>query len=297
MPVDTATSPRPERTLRGVLLAVSATFLFAMGDTLGKHLSMLYAVSLVLAARYVVNLVLIVLVMGPSHGTTLWHANRQVLMVLRGLCLALASISLLLALRVMPVGEAIAIIYISPFAVMVIAGRFLGEEVSLTGWLGAIGGFLGVLLIVRPGSGLDPVGVALAIFNAGCATCYILLTRILTRTESTMAMLFHTALVGAVVFAVMALWSLDGRLPTLLDAGLMVALGALSTGGHLMFTVAYREAPASLLAPVNYMHIVFAAILGWLVFDHLPDKWSLIGMAMIAASGVLVALRARRKPG
>jgi drug/metabolite transporter (DMT)-like permease len=285
---------RPERALKGVALVVVATFLFGLADTVGKHLAMLYAVPLVLAARYVVNLALLAMVMGPRHGPALWRANRLGLVVLRGLCLALASISMLLALQVMPVGETVAIIYIAPFAVMLLAARFLGETVSMTGWVAAICGFLGVLLIVRPGSGLDPMGVALCIFNAGCATAYHLLTRVLTRTETTMAMLFHTALVGAVVFSVMAMWSLGGPMPGPSDMGLMLALGALATVGHLMFTAAYREAPASLLAPVNYLHIVFAAILGWLVFQHIPDTLALVGMAMIMLSGMVVALKARR---
>jgi drug/metabolite transporter (DMT)-like permease len=285
---------RPERALKGVALVDVATFLFGLADTVGKHLAMLYAVPLVLAARYVVNLALLAMVMGPRHGPALWRANRLGLVVLRGLCLALASISMLLALQVMPVGETVAIIYIAPFAVMLLAARFLGETVSMTGWVAAICGFLGVLLIVRPGSGLDPMGVALCIFNAGCATAYHLLTRVLTRTETTMAMLFHTALVGAVVFSVMAMWSLGGPMPGPSDMGLMLALGALATVGHLMFTAAYREAPASLLAPVNYLHIVFAAILGWLVFQHIPDTLALVGMAMIMLSGMVVALKARR---
>ncbi len=290
---DTA-APRTERALRGVALAVGAIFLFALADTVGKHLAMLYAVTLVLAVRYTINLALITVIMWPRHGAALWHANRPALMILRGLCLALASISLLLALRVMPVGEAIAIIYISPFAVVLLADRLLGEKVSMIGWLGAIGGFIGILLIIRPGSGLDPWGVALTLLNAACATCYILLTRILTRTEATMSMLFHTALVGAVIFSLLAVFSLDGRVPVLRDAGLMLALGALAAAGHLMFTSAYREASASLLAPVTYMQIVFAAILGWVVFDHVPDGWALTGMSMIILSGVLVAVRAGR---
>ncbi len=283
-----------ERALRGVLLALGATFLFALADTVGKHLAILYALPLVLAARYLINLGLLAALMGPKHGAALWQTNRTGLVILRGVCLSVASISMLMALQVMPVGETVAIIYIAPFMVMLVAGRLLGEKVTLIRWLGAIGGFLGVLLIVRPGSGLDPLGVALALFNACCATCYTLLTRILTRTETTMAMLFHTALVGAVIFSVLALWTLDGRMPDLHNAGLMVALGVLATSGHLMFTSAYREAPASLLAPFNYMHVVFAATLSWLVFDHLPDSWAMAGMALIILSGVVVAVRAGR---
>ncbi len=285
---------RAEHALTGVALVVAATFLFGLADTVGKYLAMLYAVPLVLAVRYLVNVALLAAVMGPRHGAALWRAERLGLMVLRGLCLAAASLSMVFALRVMPVGETVAIIYIAPFLVMLAAGRILGEEVPLIGWIAAGCSFLGVLMIVRPGSGLDPVGVVLCLFNAVCSTAYHLLTRVLTRTETTMAMLFHTALVGAVVFAAMLPWFLGGAMPGLWDAGVMVALGVLATLGHLMFTAAYRQAPASLLAPVNYLHIVFAAILGAIVFAHVPDALAIGGMALIVLSGMAVAFKARR---
>ncbi|MDP3648082.1 MAG: DMT family transporter [Paracoccaceae bacterium] len=292
-PTEPATQ-RNDGALKGVALVVAATFLFGLSDTVSKHLAMLYAVPLLLAVRYGVNLLLLMAVMMPRHGTRLWRTSRLALVLLRGACLAAASLSMVLALRVMPVGETVAIIYIAPFLVMLAAGPILGEKVSLIGWLAAASSFLGVLVIARPGSGLDPIGVGLCLLNAGCATVYHLLTRMLTRTETTMAMLFHTALVGTVVFASFLPWSLGGAMPALFDAGLMVVLGVLGTVGHLLFTAAYRQAPASLLAPVNYLHIVWAAILGWLVFAHVPDGLALIGMAMIMASGVAVAVLARR---
>lgn len=288
------TAQRTDGALKGVTLVVAATFLFALSDTVSKHLAVLYAVPLLLAVRYSVNLILLMAVMMPRHGTRLWRANRLGLILLRGACLAAASLSMVFALRVMPVGETVAIIYIAPFLVMLSAGPILGEKVGLIGWLAAACSFLGVLIIARPGSGLDHVGVALCLVNAGCATVYHLLTRILTRTETTMAMLFHTALVGTVVFAALLPWSLGGAIPDPFDAGLMVLLGVLGTVAHLLFTAAYREAPASLLAPVNYLHIVWAAILGWLVFAHIPDGLALVGMAMIMASGVAVAVLAGR---
>ncbi len=280
--------------LKGVALVIAATLLFAMADTIGKHLAMLYAASLVLAVRYGVNLALVGLVMAPRHGAGLWRTRRTGLVILRGLCLALASISMLMALRVMPVAETVAIIYVTPVLVMLVSGTALGERVSPLGWVSAAAGFAGVLLIARPGSGLDPLGVAMALGNAVLATAYHVLTRILTRTETTMALMFHTALVGAVVFAGLALALGAGARPTPVDAGLMVALGALATAGHLLFTSAYREAPASTLAPVNYMHIAFATLLGWLVFSQLPDALGFTGMALIAAAGLLSAWRASR---
>ena len=284
----------PDHALKGVALVVAAVFLFGLADTVGKYLAMIYAVPLVLAARYLVNLVVLIAVMAPRHGAALWRADRLGLVIVRGLCLAAASVSMLLALQVMPVGETVAIIYIAPFLVLLLAGRLLGEKVPLIGWVAAGCSFVGVLMIVRPGSGLDPVGVALCLFNAVCAAAYHLLTRILTRTETTMAMLFHTALVGAVVFSVLAMWSAGGPMPGVWDAALMLALGVLATVGHLLFTAAYRAAPASLLAPVNYLHIVFATVLGALVFAHVPDGIALAGMAVIMLSGAVVAVRAGR---
>ena len=280
--------------LKGVALVLAATLLFASADTIGKHLAMLYAASLVLAVRYTINLGLVTLVMAPRHGAALWHTRRTGLVILRGLCLALASISMLMALRVMPVAETVAIIYVTPVLVMLTSAVFLGEKVSRLGWGAAALGFAGVLLIARPGSGLDSWGVALSLMNATLATGYHVLTRVLTRTETTMALMFHTALVGMVAFITLTLALGTWTLPTAFDAGLMLALGAFATAGHLMFTSAYREAPASTLAPVNYMHIAFATVLGWLVFQQLPDALGFTGMALIAVAGLSAAWQASR---
>jgi drug/metabolite transporter (DMT)-like permease len=283
-----------QNTMRGVGLVSVAVFLFAVSDVIGKHLAMLYAVPFIMAVRYVINLFLLAAVMGPRHGAGLWRTQRTGLVIARGLCLAAGSLLMGLALRVMPVGETVAIVYLSPFLVMLIAGRFMDEHVPLWGWVAAAGGFLGVLLIVRPGGGLDPLGVMLSLLNVLCATAYHLLTRVLARTETMTSMVFHTALVGAVVFVVLALVLWDGAVPTQADAVLMVALGIVATLGHLLFTAAYREAPASVLAPINYLHLVWAGVLGWLVFAHVPDLLALIGMAAVVMSGVAIAWGARR---
>ena len=110
-------------------------------------------------------------------------------------------------------------------------------------------------------------------------------------------MLFQTALVGSVFFCIGALGSLDQLAMTPQDFGGMALLGLLATLGHYLFTAAYREAPSALLAPVNYLHLVWAAALGWLIFGHLPDQISLLGIALVCASGVAIALGARRAAG
>ena len=282
----------PGNPMNGIVLVMLAAMLFALSDVATKHLTMAYSVILVIALRYLVNLVLLGVPLAPRHGKALIATNRSGLVMLRALCLATASLTMGIALRHMPVGETVAIIYLAPFGVMLLSGPLLGEKVPLVGWIGTTAGFAGVLLIVRPGSGLDPVGVGFALVNAGFAVGYHLLSRILARTESAIALLFHTALVGSVIFGGLLVFTGPGPLPQGWDIVIVLALGALATGGHFLFTAAYREAPASLLAPVNYMHLVWAALLGGLIFGHLPDGWTTFGMLMVAGSGIAVALRA-----
>lgn len=284
-----------ERPLKGVLLVVAASFLFAVADTLGKHLVVLYAASLVLAVRYALNLLLVVVTMWPKHRAGLWRTNRTGLVVLRGLCLTLSSISFLAALQSMPIAETVAIVYLTPVLVVLAAGPILGEVVRLQSWIGALLGIAGVVLIARPGSGLEPWGVAITLFSAVLSTGYHLLTRALMHSETTMAMMFHTALVGTVVFTGMTLFAGIGTLPDSAGFGMMLALGALTSLGHLCFTAAYREAPASTLAPVNYMHVAFATALGWLAFGQLPGALGFLGMAAITAAGLIAAWRPDRK--
>ncbi|WP_374435540.1 DMT family transporter [Tabrizicola sp.] len=280
--------------LKGVALVVAATFLFAVGDTLGKHLSMLYAATMVLSARYLINLILVLVTMWPRHRSAVWATQRTGLVILRGLLLAVATVTMLLALRVMPVAETVAIIYITPVLLMLASGPVLGEKVSVLGWVCVALGFAGVLLIARPGSGLDSWGVLLCLLNAVLGTGYHLLTRVLTRTETTMSLLFHTALVGSVLSIGATLAIGAEPMPTLPDIGLILAYGTCATLGHLLLTTAYREAPASTLAPVNYTHIAFATLLGWLVFQQLPDALGFTGMALIAAAGLMAAWQASR---
>ena len=280
--------------LKGVALVAAATLLFAAGDTLGKHLSMLYAAALILSARYLINLVLVLATMWPRHRSAVWRTRRSGLVLLRGLLLALATSTMLLALRVMPVAETVAIIYITPVLLMLASGPILGERVSALGWLCTALGFAGVLLIARPGSGLDPWGVALCLLNAILGSGYHLLTRILTRTETTMALLFHTALLGSVLSVGMTLVLGVPVWPNAPDAGLVLVYATCATVGHLLLTSAYREAPASTLAPVNYLHIAFATCLGWLAFRQLPDALAFTGMGLIATAGLLAAWRASR---
>ena len=281
---------------RGVLLFAAALLFFATMDTTTKTLSAQYGVPLIVAVRYLANLSLMAAVLGPSQGRRLVQTRRTGLVLLRGLALALASFTFALALKRMPVAETTAITFLMPILVVLVAGPLLKERIGPLGWTAAAVGFGGVLLIVRPGSGLDAIGVGFALLNVLAGLAYQLLSRHLAGTESTFVMLFMTALVGSLLFGATLPWSLDGPAPTLWQAVMFLSLGVTGGMGHYLLTSSYRYAPASLLAPVQYLQLVWAGLLGWLVFGHIPDALTGLGMAVVAASGIMVALRSRRSP-
>lgn len=288
-------APSPSA-LKGVLLVSLAVLVFAVGDVLTKVLAMRWNVPLVGAVRYALNFVLLVAFLAPHQGWGLFRVRRTGLVLLRSASLTFSSVTMGLALQLIPVGEAVAIMYMAPFIVMLVAAPLLGEKVGRAGLALALTGFVGIILIVRPGAGLNLVGLGLAFLTAMSSVVYHVMTRKLSDTETTGAILVWTAGLGAVVFGAMVPFNLDVPLPGIADIAMFAGLGVAATLGHFLFTAAYREAPASYLAPVNYMHIVWATGLGWLVFGHAPDTLTVAGMAVVILSGAAAAtLRPARR--
>jgi drug/metabolite transporter (DMT)-like permease len=213
--------------------------------------------------------------------------------LVRAASLAIVSLLLGLALQRMPVAETTAINFLSPMLVVLLARPVLGERIGALGWMAAVTGFVGVLLIARPGNGLDAEGVTFALCAVGASVTYQLLSRVLVSTERTVALLFYTALIGAIGFGIFLPWFWTRETPTLLEVLLFLSLGICGGLGHFLYTAAYRHAPASLLAPMNYLQLLWAGLLGWLVFGHVPDPLSILGMCVVAASGVMIAFKSR----
>jgi len=282
--------------VRGALLCIASLALFACMDTTTKYLTQSHEVPLIVAVRYLGNLLLMAAFLGPTHGRQMIRTQRTGLVWVRAFCLALASLLIALALERMPVAEMTAITFLSPILLVAVAGRVLGERVGWVGWAATLGGFAGVMLIVRPGSDIVASGavfvLAAVLLNLG----YQLLSRTLAASENTFALLFYTALAGSIIYGLALPWFLEDRPPSGLEVVLFASLGVYGGVGHFLFTAAFRYAPASLIAPLNYVQLLWAGLLGWLAFDYVPDAQSLLGMAIVAASGVLVALKTRRPP-
>lgn len=164
---------------RGVFMFVIALLLFSCMDATTKYLSIYYSIPLVVAIRYIVNCLLMVMILAPAQGRQLVQTRRTGLVLVRAGCLAVASLFFGLALQRMPVAETTAIVFLAPLLVMLIAGSVLRERVGVLGWTAAVTGFAGVLLIVRPGSGLDVTGIAFVLCAVAATVAYHLLSRLL----------------------------------------------------------------------------------------------------------------------
>lgn len=285
---------RPQHPLRGVLLFLAAVFLFAALDATAKYMNAFFAVPLLVWARYLVHFVIMLVFMAPGMGREIIVTRRPWLMSFRALMLVGVTLLAQLALKTLPLAETTALVFITPLLVALLAGPLLGEQVRRRTWLATIAGFLGVLLIARPGGAMAGPGILYALGGALCYAIYQILTRKLAATEHPNRLLFYTALVGTLSMSLTlpAYW--DGQIPTLPHGLLIISLGLYGGIGHFMFIRAFREAPASTLSPLLYVQLIWATLLGWLVFNQLPDFLAIIGMLIIGASGLSLALRAHR---
>lgn len=275
--------------LRGILLVVAAGVSFSLIDSIAKTLARSYPPMMVAWARYAFHVVVMLVLLWPKMQGRLIATSRPGLQTIRGLCLGMSTITFFLAIARMPLAEATAIVAVGPILVTVAAVLWLNETAPRgSGWaLGA--SFIGVLLIIRPGSEIfSPVALlplATAVFGCG----YALLTRKLAGVDDSVATLFIGGLVAAVLMTMLVpLWWTMPR--SLLDWGMLVTMGAVGAGGHLFLVRAYEHASATTLAPYGYAHAVAALPLGFVFFGTFPDVLALAGMALIVATGVVMAI-------
>lgn len=284
----------PERhAAQGILLMLGATLCFALLDATAKHLAHSFPVPMLVWARYTLHCLLMLLFLAPRMRWRLVATRRPVMNVVRALLLVAVTGLNIAALRLLPLAETTALLFVTPLLVALLAAPLLGERMTAGRWAASLAGFCGVLLIARPGGSLDLAGVALVLAAAGCYALYQIQTRQLSPTENTITMVFYTALVGTVATSLAATFFWDGPLPDPREALLIASLGIYGGTGHYMLIKAFRGAPASSLSPFLYVQLVWAALLGWLAFDHWPDGASLAGMAVIAASSLVLALLPR----
>lgn len=278
--------------LRGILLMISAVGVFVLMDTTAKYLSRWYPVPLIVWARYASNLLVLLAFLAVRGELGRLRTARPGLQLARGLLLALATLLFFTSLSVLPLAEANAIGFAMPLFVAALAVPMLGERLEIARLIAILAGLAGALFIVRPGSDLFTPYALLPLGMAACNALYQILTRKVAGLEHPLTSLVWGAIVGAVLLSAIApfVWAP----PQAVSHGvLIVILGILASFGHWLLIKAYDHASASLLAPFTYSALVWAMLLGWLVFGDFPDGWSLFGMGIIVLSGLYIANRQR----
>lgn len=233
-------------------------------------------------------------VLVPAMLTTtpnVFRSTRPGLQAWRGLALLSSSVLFITGLRFLPIAEASATSFVAPIFVTALSIAFLGEKVGIRRWLATIAGLCGVMVIVRPGSSAFHPAAVLPIVSAFGWACTLIITRMISGKDRAITTMAYSATVGFLMLsAVMPLYWVT---PNWRDIVLGIGVGLASTAGQWIVVLAFRYADASVLAPFSYVQLVWATILGFLVFGDVPDISTLAGAAIIIGSGLYTAHRER----
>lgn len=301
-----ATAPLPQadavpvRTLAGIGLVVLAVACFALLDTTTKRVTAEVPLLMAVWARYFIQALFTTAWVLPRQGLAVLETAHTGKQLARGVLMIMVTVLAFSSLQVLPVGEFTAIVMTTPLLVTLLAARLLGEHVSKLRMALVAGGFVGVALIVRPTGEAVSWYLLLPLLLVLANTGFQLMTSKLARTEATMTTHFYTSWVGALLTSIPLLWFWEPITEPALWAGLLL-MGATGSLGHVLMIKAFERAPAGTLMPYMYLQIGFAMLGGWIMFRHIPDHFSLIGIGMIAvcgtAGGLLTLYEARTRQG
>jgi drug/metabolite transporter (DMT)-like permease len=274
--------------LAGIALVLAAVACFSLLDTTAKYVSAGVPLLMALWFRYFFQAAATTAVVLPLRGMSVLRTAHPKLDCLRGQLLLLSSLFAFLSLKYMPVAEFTAVVAITPLVLTLLAATALAEKVSALRWSLVVGGFVGTLIILRPGGEDFDWTMLLPLCVVVTNTGFQVLTSKLAKTEDPMTMHLYTGWIGALL-ASAALPFVWTSLPSWSLWGWLIVMGAAATVGHFMLILAYMRTPAATLTPYLYAQIGFAMLGGWVAFAHVPDRWSLVGVLLIAFCGAIGA--------
>jgi len=274
----------PARVRVGIMMMVGCSLIFASLDSLAKVMGQHYPVLQIVWFRYTFHVVGMLVVFLPIMGRNMFRASNMRWQIGRGLILVVCTCLSFTGLRFMPLAEFTAISFVTPLIVTLLASKFLGEKVSPARWGAVALGFAGVLIIIRPGSGIFGWPAVIPLVMSCVYACFQVLTRKNAGTDDPITTMFFSGLAGAIL-ATIAL-PFNWTPPEPLHWPVLILMGFMGGTGHLLLMLCFRRAPASVLAPFSYAQLVFATLIGVLFLHHVPDRFSTIGMGVIALAGV-----------
>lgn len=274
---------------QAIVLVLVATLLFAAYDALSKYLLPCYPVAQLLWARNALHVLLMAMFFGRGMGWGLLRSRRPLLQIFRALMLVSVSFLVMFGLRRIPLAETTAIIFLSPLLITALSAPLLREKVGRSQWAAVALGFVGVLLIVRPGAAVFEPAILFPLLGAVCYSLYQILTRKFSGAENPVTTHFYTGLVGLAVAS--AGWQGDWAMPDWRTACLIAGLGLSAGIGHYLLIMAFQRVGPAAAAPFSYTQLAWVMLFGYLFFGEIPDVVSLTGILVIVGSGLFVALR------
>ncbi|WP_142850221.1 DMT family transporter [Telmatospirillum sp. J64-1] len=284
------TSLRADEPVQGILLVVTAVALFSCSDALAKYLNQSLPPVEIAWLRYLA-FTLFILPVAFHQGRRVLYPARPSLQLLRGFAMAVAAVFFITGIGYLPLAEASAASFVAPAFVTAFSIPLLGEKVGWRRWVAVLVGLTGVMIVLRPGGESFQMASIFPLLSAVAFALGIVITRKMSGHDGASTTLIWSAVTGLVVMTILVPFSFV--VPTPAQLGVAAAIGGISALGQFLLIRAYRFAEASVLAPYTYIQLVWAAVLGYLVFDAIPDLWTFIGTGVIIASGLYTAHRER----
>lgn len=262
----------------------------AMAKYLGQTLPMLQ----VIGARYFGHLALMIVVLMPRHGLTLFKAKRPLVQTGRSILLLIDTALFFFSLTMIGLAEATAIFFSVPILVVLLSIPLLGERVEWPRLIAVGIGFIGMLVIIRPGSGAIGIGALLTFGAAFCVSLFNIITRKLADEDPVPVTMFYTALAGAVIMMLIVPFIWENPVSWQQWTALIM-IGIAGGAAHSCIIASHVFAPASTVAPFMYSQIFWALGLGYLLFGSLPDQFTVLGGVIVIASGLYLLRRQQIK--
>jgi drug/metabolite transporter (DMT)-like permease len=282
----------PDRIFRSIVAIILSVSCFSVLNAISKTLTAHYPVVQVIWARYLFAFILMMVLFLPRYRMNLFRYNRLDTQIIRGLLLFFSSFLYFHGLVYLPLPTAASISLTSPLIVTALSSRFLGEPVGPRRWAAVAVGFAGALIVVRPGHADFEWHTLYIVASTICSALYQLFSRRYGQAERPEASATMATIVGAVAATPFLPFEWITPPPGW-DMVLFVAIGVMAGVGHYFLTIAYSQAPAAVVAPFNYLQLIGAAILGYLLFKDVPDMWTWIGAGVIMSSGLYIGHRER----
>ncbi len=277
---------------QGLMAMWVAVASFSIADAIAKwHGQEGFAAVQIVFFRYFFGLVPVAIALWVA-GFHQVRTRRPAAHVLRGVLMSVALALFFWGLKYVPLAEAIAVAFTAPLFITALSVPVLGERVGPARWLAVLVGFAGMLVIVRPGAEAFKPEMLILVAGTAVFALGITYTRRLARTETVTTMFTWTTVVAMAVFGPLAWWT--WKLPQADHMAGFAVLGLIGGMAHYLVIVAYRNAPAAVIAPQEYMALVWGAIIGWIIWSEVPSAWTWLGAAIVAGAGGFIALREGR---